>query len=134
MQGVETGVHIFHNPIFGFKMVLTLAEIEAFAWFGTWEAITNDVERQFLETELTTTLHTEHILYKRHVTAIARRTDTDDVLFLVRSIANGGVITELAEVHLAYSAERTRDVPHSVVFSSLEAWKKGAWKELNKKT
>ena len=103
---------------------MTLAEIETFEWFGAWEAITNDVERQFLESELMTTLHTEHILYKRPVTAIARRTDSDHVLFLVRGrVDRIGMVTEIAEVHLSYSTERTADFPASVLFTSLEEWK-----------
>jgi hypothetical protein len=103
---------------------MTLADIEAFEWFGTWEAITNDVERQFLESELMTTLHAEHILYKRPVTAVARRTDSDDVLFLVRGrVDRVGMATELAEVHLSYSTERTADFPASVLFATLDEWK-----------
>jgi hypothetical protein len=113
------------------QMALTLAVIEAFQWFGAWEAITNDVERQFLETELTTTLHVEHILYKRPITAVARRTDTDDVLFLVRGsvVKSSAARVELAEVHLSYSAERTPDFPHCILFESLEAWKEAALRE-----
>jgi hypothetical protein len=101
---------------------MTLADIEAVQWRGTWEAVSNDVERQFLETELTTTLHVGHILYKRPITAVARRTDNDDVLFLVRGIGT----TELAQVHLTNSTERTPETPACTVFASLEAWKDGA--------
>jgi hypothetical protein len=97
---------------------MTLADIEEFEWFGTWAAVTNDVERQFLETELTTTLHQQHILYKRPITTLARRSDSEDVLFLVR----GNGLIELAQVHLTYSSERTPDEPACTIFVSLEAW------------
>jgi hypothetical protein len=99
---------------------MTLADIEAAQWRGTWEAVANDVERQFLETELTTTLHPEHILYKRPITAVAQCTDNDDVLFLV----HGGGKTELAQVHFSHtdSLERTAELPACALFASLEAW------------
>ena len=103
----------------------TLADIEAIHWRGAWEAVANDVERQFLETELTTTLHPAHILYKRPMTAVARRTDNDEVLFLARNSGNGG--RELAQVHLTGSTERTADEPACTLFASLEAWMDAAF-------
>jgi hypothetical protein len=103
----------------------TLANIEAIEWRGSWEAVANDVERQFLETELTTTLHPAHTLYKRPITAIARRTDNDEVLFLVRNSGGGG--REFVQVHLTGSTERTPDEPACTLFVSLEAWMDAAF-------
>ena len=105
---------------------MTLADIEAVEWRGAWEAVTNDVERQFLETELTTTLHSEHILYKRPITAVAQRTDNDDVLFLVRGDGGGGIMT-FAHVHLTGSTERTPNEPACTLFANLEAWMDAAF-------
>lgn len=105
---------------------MTLSDIEVFSWFGAWQALTNDVERQFLETELTTTLHPDHILYKRPLTAIAERRESDDVLFLVRGRVTEGRIdenaVEIARVCLSYSTERTADIPQTTIFPSLVAW------------
>jgi hypothetical protein len=69
--------------------------------------------------ELQREIGSNHPLAGVRVVAIARRPDTDDVLFLLPEA--GG---RLAEVHLTWARRRERNPqwPHTVFFGSWEEW------------
>ncbi len=82
-------------------------------WTATGQLADNLVKE--LEREVTK----GHALWQVNATAIAQRTDSDDVLF---EIEDGG--RKYAVVHLTWSGEPESDNrwPHSWIFDSLQAW------------
>ncbi|TAE32653.1 MAG: hypothetical protein EAZ92_01425 [Candidatus Kapaibacterium sp.] len=102
-----------------FIMTLLPSDIANYAWKGAWTAISNDVERQFLESELMTSLQEGHPLYKRPLMALAERDGGEWVLFLVRWSVSERM---LAEVSFAQPMSFTVEEPHSRLFVSMEEW------------
>jgi hypothetical protein len=72
-----------------------------------------------LEAELKRELIQGHVLYHKPAYALARRHDTDDVLFY---LPNGPAM--LAEVHLTYSRHLEKDPfwPATTLYQSIEDW------------
>ncbi|MGD9125978.1 MAG: hypothetical protein PVH19_01260 [Planctomycetia bacterium] len=69
--------------------------------------------------ELQREIANDHLLWGKKVRAIARRIDSDDVLFEVE-----GIEPTYAVVHLTYSGKREQDptFPAVTLFSSLDQW------------
>lgn len=78
-----------------------------------WRALT-DGESRSLTAELRRELPPEHVLAGRDAAAIARRSDQDDVLFLVDG-------AELFVVHLTWRAETRAEWPLAQRLTSLDA-------------
>ncbi|MCE3290735.1 MAG: hypothetical protein K0R83_2747 [Caulobacter sp.] len=88
-------------------------------WLEPWSAIVgaSASERAGLARELTTEVGPNHVLFGQTPEAIARRIDTDDVLF---RLSDGRV----AEVHLTWSQSQESDTffPATTLYASLEEW------------
>lgn len=82
------------------------------AWPSPWVA--TDAA---LEHELAREMGPGHPLADRRAVAIARRHDTDDVLFW---LPDGPAL--LAEVHLTWRKETDARWPWTVLFESIEEW------------
>ncbi len=85
-------------------------------WTEVWEETTQD-EQKALEAELKREVILGHPLYNMSVSAIARRTDCDDVLFAVAGSSS------VAVVHLSYGVETNPFWPPTQFFGSLDEWK-----------
>lgn len=83
-----------------------------------WRAV-EGAERVVLEAELAREVLPEHVLASVMTTALARRDDRDEVLFLVH-----GAPFVLAHVHLTWSAPAS-DWPDTTTFPSIQAWHAG---------
>lgn len=80
-----------------------------------WTAVKPDDLR--LEEELQRELSRVHPLYEKHVKALARRTDRDDVLFAVERTAK-----PYAVVHLTWRRESSAEWPWTTWYASLDEW------------
>jgi hypothetical protein len=78
-----------------------------------------DKQRENLVGELEREVNDRHVLWGRRMHALARRTDSDDVLFEIE-----GDDISYAVVHLTWSGKQETDPrwPHVQLFSSLESW------------
>jgi hypothetical protein len=114
----EQSTHTLRRQAQTFNPVsMRLTDLEAIQWSAHWQPITNDVERQFLSSELMTELHAAHPLAGLVVMAVARRIDSDNVLFAVR-----GSPSYLAVVHLTFAEEHSPNYPAFQVYASIDAW------------
>ena len=85
-------------------------------WLEPWMPIESGKTRSTFEAELCCELSAGHPLHGLLVTAIARRKDQDDVLFM---LGDGTV----AEVHLTWLRRREVDgLPRTSIYPSIEAW------------
>ena len=83
-------------------------------WLEPWRPVPDGAE---LEVELRREVGRGHALFGREAVAVGRRSDNDDVLFL---LAHGS--PPLAVVHLTWRAEAGPGWPHTTFYSSLEEW------------
>lgn len=92
--------------------------IPEYQWLPPWEPLPAESKSGF-EAELRNELSAGHPLEGVTVEALARRIDTDDVLFAV-----AGRETRLAVVHLTWrgSADADPTWPHTEFYSSVEEW------------
>jgi hypothetical protein len=62
-----------------------------------------------------------HLLWRKRTRALAQRTDSDDVLFVIEQEGNSLLY---AVVHLTWSGEPERDTrwPYTETYSSIEEW------------
>ena len=72
-----------------------------------WEIVHAD-DAEKLKAELQRELPAGHVLTGMNLTAVARRTDRDDLLFEV-----DGSLMPLAQVHLTWQKEKQPNWPHS---------------------
>lgn len=81
--------------------------------------IVDEEETDNLTNELKRELNPRHPLYRLEAIPIARRVDTDDVLFEVSESEN-----TIAEVHLTWkgSSEISPDWPSTIFYKNLEEW------------
>lgn len=70
-----------------------------------------------LESELRREVSDRHSLSNRQAVAIARRSDTDDVLFLLDE-------DQVAEVHLTWSKENSAEFPWTTLCGRIQDWLK----------
>lgn len=89
-------------------------QIPASQWLDPWIPVSSGGA---LERELALELPVRHILHGVFLRAIARRLDTDDVLFEL-----AGYEKPLAVVHLSYKRESDPQLPWTVLFDSWEDW------------
>ena len=96
----------------GIRGRVTLDDLAAVQWLEPWRAVVSG-----LEVELRNEVGDVHPLYGQKAISVARRADTDNVLFLLLEHAQ-----PLAVVHLTWTGrtERHRDWPHTTFYSSLE--------------
>jgi hypothetical protein len=80
-----------------------------------WTVVDPDDRR--LQEELQRELSRGHPLYEKNVKALARRTDTDDVLFAVQGTRN-----PYAVVHLTWRHEPSDEWPWTTWYASLDEW------------
>jgi hypothetical protein len=85
-------------------------------WLVPWMPIESGKTRSTFEAELCCELSAGHPLHGLLVTAIARRKDQDDVLFM---LSDGRV----AEVHLTWRRQPEVDgLPRTLIYPTVEAW------------
>lgn len=97
-------------------------------WLDPWYPVTDAGQGAGLEAELARELIPGHCLYGlAGPRLIARRTDTDDVLF---ALPDGRV----AEVHLTWrqSPETDPNWPATAIFPSLETWHRESMRPLHR--
>lgn len=93
--------------------VLALLRIEDVTLLEPWTAVTSP---ESLEAELARELMPGHRLFGRKLRAVAKRSDSDDVLFADDKLA--------AVVHLTWAKEPQPDLPDAQIFASVEEWVK----------
>jgi hypothetical protein len=88
-------------------------------WLDPWYPVSETDVRAGLEEQLHREVSKRHVLFGESARLIARRTDTDDALFV---LSNG----RIAEVHLTWSKRTEPDPrwPATAVFSSIEEWRR----------
>lgn len=93
---------------------LTLDELAGVQWLDPWRPVVAG-----LEAELKSEASAGHPLFGQQAVSVGRRTDTDDVLFLL-----DGHPAPLAVVRLTWSGRRERNPewPQTTFYSSLEDW------------
>lgn len=86
-------------------------------WLEPWYALVDP--REGLAGQLAVEISNGHVLWGETVSTIARRCDTDDVLF---QLSDGRV----AEVHLTWKAAPETDPrwPATAIFNSIEDWRR----------
>jgi hypothetical protein len=86
-------------------------------WLDPWYAVAHGATCAGLEQQLRREIAPRHILAGKDVRLIARRTDTDDVLFALRD-------GRVAEVHLTWKGSREPDPrwPATAIYASLTDW------------
>lgn len=91
---------------------VTLDDLSAIHWLEPWRAVVPG-----LEVELRNECSAGHALFGQKAISVARRFDSDDVLFLLLEHP-----APLAVVHLSWTGrpERNPDWPHTTFFDSLE--------------
>ncbi len=91
-------------------------ELTRFEWPDHWSPLTTGT-REVFEAELIKEVGPGHKLLGQQATAIARRLDQDDVLFVLAD-------NRVAEVHLTwgYRTESDPRWPRTTVYSSLGEW------------
>lgn len=96
-------------------------------WLEPWYRVDDTDIRVGLEDQLGREICSRHKLFDESVRLIARRSDTDDALFL---LADGRV----AEVHLTWrqGVEPDPRWPATAIFSSLEEWQRDCMVPLHK--
>ncbi len=93
-----------------------MIDAEAIDWLRPWEKVGDSAPG--LERQLIREVAEGHPLFGLSVTAFARRSDTDDVLFGV------GVSKErLAAVHLTWGGRQEPPLPGTDLFESFESFK-----------
>ena len=86
-------------------------------WPEPWWAISDEAERSDIERELGAELTSGHALVGRPARAIARRDDSDAVLFSLED-------SLVAEVHLTWSGQNDSEFPWTKVFPDRAAWER----------
>lgn len=88
-------------------------------WLRPWFRLADPAASRALEQELAREVCPRHCLYGAVVTAVARRMDADDVLFLVT-----GDRPVLAVVHLTWTGCQGSSAayPATTFFASVETW------------
>jgi hypothetical protein len=91
---------------------VTLDDLAALQWLEPWRAVVSG-----LEVELKNELGAGHVLHGHKAISVARRFDTDDVLFLLLEHPS-----PLAVVQLTWTGrtERTSQSPRTTLYASLE--------------
>ena len=91
---------------------VTLDDLAAVRWLEPWRAVVSG-----LEVELKNELGHGHPLYGHKAISVARRFDTDDVLFLLLEHPS-----PLAVVHLTWTGRTERNglEPHATLYASME--------------
>lgn len=85
-------------------------------WLEPWHALSDDARRA-LEQELHRELRAGHPLYQVVVRAIARRSDTDDVLF---ALSNHPY--QVAVVHLVWHGPQPAPWPDTRFYADFDTW------------
>jgi hypothetical protein len=87
-------------------------QVQSIEWRAPWEA----VKDQSLVSELEKELGADHVLFGKKVTALGRRTDSDNVLFHVL-----GISKPFAVVHLTWNGrESSSKWPFAEFFNRIE--------------
>jgi hypothetical protein len=96
---------------------LLVAAPADFVWLEPWEPVSDSAD--ILICELRRELAEEHVLFKVPVAAVARRTDSDDVLFATIESSK-----PLAVVHLTWSGRSEPDPlwPHTTLYDGWQDW------------
>ncbi len=93
-----------------------MIDTEAMEWLQPWEKVEGSAAN--LERQLNREVTEGHPLFGLSVTALARRRDTDDVVFAV------GVPTRrLAAVHLTWAGRQEPPFPETDLFETFEAFR-----------
>ena len=89
------------------------SEFDGVTWLEPW-ALVEENDRRPLEHELRRELaaNVRHVLFGRPTRAIGRRSDRDDVLYLVENPR------QFAVVHLTYVCETRPEYPRTTVFET----------------
>jgi hypothetical protein len=97
-------------------------DLSAFAWLEPWHGAPGTPGIPGLEQELSREAGAGHSLYHFRTEAVARRFDSDDVLF--RVLGADGETVGFAEVHLTWSPgrETSPDFPFTRWFATFEDW------------
>lgn len=97
-----------------------------FDWLEPWHAIDDEMVAATLARQLSIEASRHHRLFGKRVHLLARRADTDDVLF---ALDDGRV----AEVHLTWrqTAEPDPRWPATAIFDSLEKWREESMRPLH---
>lgn len=82
-----------------------------------WELIDSEVQRKFSD-ELKREAPSGHVLFGVNASAIAKREDRDDFLFIIEHPEY-----KYAEVHLTWSIETDPAWPSASLFKSIDEWK-----------
>lgn len=82
-----------------------------------WIEFESDIERQQILLELKREINTEHILFGRIVSPIAKRLDSDDYIFKISQ-------DSYALVHLTWSGvqEKNNLFPYTELFSNIDEY------------
>ncbi|KWZ66299.1 hypothetical protein [Bacillus altitudinis] len=76
--------------------------------------IINESMSEFLNDELQREVHPHHILYGKKAIAVAKREDTDDVVYWISELK------KFALVHLTYSVENSNPYPKTQLLTIVE--------------
>jgi hypothetical protein len=90
----------------------------ALTWLEPWQPMAAPA-RSAAEAALRRELGAGHALFGRPAHAIAKRSDSDDVLFALEAPG------ELAVVHLTRARNRAPDSPHAMLFASVAEFVEG---------
>lgn len=95
------------------------------AWLAPWGGLDDEKIAAALAEQLAREIAPGHVLEGKTVHCIARRDDTDDVLF---AIDDG----RFAEVHLTWRQSRETDPhwPSTAIFASLDEWARDSMQPL----
>lgn len=98
----------------------------AFDWLDPWGPVTDRDTRAGLERQLRVEVSERHVLFGADARLVARRDDTDDVLF---ALSDG----RWAEVHLTWrrSVEPDPRWPATALFASLDDWAERSMRPLH---
>ncbi|MDQ3439807.1 MAG: hypothetical protein M3478_05600 [Planctomycetota bacterium] len=109
---------------------MILFELSNFLWLEPWHPVERVLGVPGLELELQREVGAGHRLYHLagDCTPVARRFDTDDVLFAV--VDPDGPVLLWAEIHLTWRASRESDpqFPWVVAYDSIHEWAEGSMK------
>ena len=95
-------------------------------WLEPSSRLDSDQQRLWLEQELQRELSSQHVLWKKALTVIARRADQGDILVCMPD-------GKVAEVHLTWSGRTESDPrwPRTQIYGTIDEWRETSMRPLH---